>query len=125
MGRWKDGVGGGDAGDRGLRGQLARGRVAGVSDSDRIFLDPTAERSPLRRRLSARGGRLRGPIGLVDIAKARGDVFLDELEVLLHERAPSEQIIRLRKPTFTKPAPPSLRDEIAQRCRVVIQALAD
>jgi len=96
-----------------------------VSDSDRVILDPTAERSPLRRHLSARGSPLRGPIGLIDIAKARGDVFLDELEALLRLRAPSEQIIRLRKPTFTKPAPPSLRDEIAQRCRVVIQALAD
>jgi len=99
--------------------------VAGVSDTDPVILDPTAERSPLRRRLSARGARLRGPIGLVDIAKARGDVFLDELEVQLRLRLPGEQILRLRKPTFTKPTPPSLRDEIAQRCRVVIQALAD
>jgi hypothetical protein len=96
-----------------------------MSESDRVVLDPTAERSPLRRRLAARGDRLRGPIGLVDIAKARGDVFLDELETLLRQRAPQEKILRLRKPTFTKPAPPSLRDEIAQRCRVVVQALAD
>jgi hypothetical protein len=96
-----------------------------VSDSDRVILDPTAELLPLRRRLSARASPLRGPIGLVDIAKPRGDVFLDELEALLRRRLPSEPILRLRKPTFTKPAPPSLRDEIAQRCRVVIQALAD
>ncbi len=96
-----------------------------MSESAPVILDPTAERSPLRRHLAPRGGRLRGPIGLVDIAKARGDVFLDELEALLRLRAPNEQILRLRKPTFTKPAPPSLRDEIAQRCRVVIQALAD
>ena len=96
-----------------------------MSESDRVILDPTAERSPLRRRLAPRGRRLQGPIGLVDIAKARGDVFLDELDALLRLRLPNEQILRLRKPTFTKPAPPSLRDEIAQRCRVVIQALAD
>ncbi|HBZ70600.1 MAG TPA: hypothetical protein DEP35_13075 [Deltaproteobacteria bacterium] len=96
-----------------------------MSDSDRVILDPTAERRPLRRRLAARGSRLRGPIGLIDISKARGDVFLEELEALLGQRAPGEEIIRLRKPTFTKPAPPSLREEIAQRCRVVIQALAD
>jgi hypothetical protein len=125
MGRRKDGVGGGDARDCGLRDDPPRGRVTAVGDSDRVILDPTAERRTLRRRLSPRGSSLRGPIGLVDIAKARGDVFLDELEALLRLRAPSEQIIRLRKPTFTKPAPRSLRDEIAQRCRVVIQALAD
>ena len=90
-----------------------------------MVLDPTAELTPLRRQLSARASPLRGPIGLVDISKPRGDVFLDELETLLRRRLPSEAILRLRKPTFTKPAPRSLRDEIAQRCRVVIQALAD
>ena len=29
------------------------------------------------------------------------------------------------KPTFTKPAPPDLRKEIAARCDAVIEALAD
>jgi hypothetical protein len=61
----------------------------------------------------------------VDIAKARGDVFLDELERLLHEREPELELRRLRKPTFTKPAPPDLRQEITRGCRSVIQALAD
>lgn len=93
--------------------------------SEREILDPTDERRPLRRQPAARSGRLAGPIGLVDIAKARGDVFLDELERLLHEREPDLSLLRLRKPTFTKPAPQDLRDEITRRCRTVIQALAD
>ena len=96
-----------------------------MTDSDREILDPTDERSPLRRSPAARGPRLAGPVGLVDIAKARGDVFLDELENLLRAREPGLEILRLRKPTFTKPAPPDLRDEISKRCRTVIQALAD
>ena len=29
------------------------------------------------------------------------------------------------KPTFTKPAPPDVRREIAARCEAVIEALAD
>jgi hypothetical protein len=29
------------------------------------------------------------------------------------------------KPTFTKPAPADVREEIAQRCDAVIEALAD
>ena len=41
------------------------------------------------------------------------------------ERLPGVEVVRLRKPTFTKPAPPDLRAEVAERCRVVIQALAD
>ena len=125
MGRREDGIGRRDARDRDLRAGHAHGRVVAVRESDPVILDPTAEQSPLRRHLSPRTNPLRGPIGLVDIAKPRGDVFLDELEGLLRLRAQGEQILRLRKPTFTKPAPPSLRDEITQRCRVVIQALAD
>jgi len=96
-----------------------------VSQSEREILDPTDERTPLRRHPAVRGRRLEGPVGLVDIAKARGDVFLDEVERLLRAREPGLELLRLRKPTFTKPAPIDLRDEITRRCRTVIQALAD
>jgi hypothetical protein len=34
-------------------------------------------------------------------------------------------VARFRKPTFAKPAPPDVRREIAARCQVVIEALAD
>lgn len=93
--------------------------------SEREILDPTDERRALRRHPAVRSRQLVGPLGLVDIAKARGDVFLDELERLLRARAPGLELLRLRKPTFTKPAPADLRDEITRRCRTVIQALAD
>ncbi len=90
-----------------------------------VILDPTDEREPIRRPLAARSAQLGGPLGIVDISKPRGDVFCDELERLMGERLPGVEIVRLRKPTFTKPAPPDLRAEVAERCRVVIQALAD
>ncbi len=52
-----------------------------------IFLDPTAELSPMARPLLPRLSSLEGKtIGLLDIAKPRGDVFLDRLEVLFVER---------------------------------------
>jgi hypothetical protein len=60
---------------------------------------------------------------LLDIRKPRGNVFLDELEVLLAGRGHSVE--RTAKPTFTKPAPADLRGDIAQRCDAVIEALAD
>jgi hypothetical protein len=90
-----------------------------------VILDPTDERAPIGRRLATRPVRLEGPLGIIDITKARGDVFCDEVERLLHERLPDVEIIRLRKPTFTKPAPADLREEVGERCRAVIQALAD
>ena len=51
------------------------------------------------------------------------DRFLDRIEERLVERG--LRVERFRKPTFTKPAPVDLRHEIATKCDVVIEALAD
>jgi len=50
-------------------------------------------------------------------------VFLDR--VAEHLTAAGHTVERFRKPTFTKPAPIDLRHEIATKCDVVIEALAD
>ena len=87
-------------------------------------LDPTSERAPAERTRTARPAGLEGlTIGLLDIRKARGDVFLDRIDELLVARGYS--VRRFAKPTFTKPAPIDLRHEIATQCDVVIEALAD
>ena len=92
---------------------------------DTVILDPTDERKPIGRQLAARPLDVAGPVGIVDISKPRGDVFCDELELLLRTRRPGIDVIRLRKATFTRPAPADLREEVAERCKAVIQALAD
>lgn len=90
----------------------------------RVVLDPTSERTPATRQQNERPRSLDGMrVGLLDISKARGDVFLDRLEERLRERGVSVE--RFRKPTFTKPAPADLRYEISTKCDVVIEALAD
>jgi len=90
----------------------------------RVLLDPTSEQRPATRQLNARPTSLAGlTVGLLDISKARGDVFLDRLDELLHADGITTR--RYRKPTFTKPAPVDLRHEIAVQCEVVIEALAD
>lgn len=90
----------------------------------RVLLDPTAEVAPTTRPLAVRPSSLEGrTIGLLDISKPRGDVFLERLEELLRERGLSVE--RFAKPTFTKPAPSDLRREIASKCDLVIEALAD
>jgi hypothetical protein len=90
----------------------------------RILLDPTSERQLAIRSRVARLPSLAGKtIGLLDISKPRGDVFLDRLESMLRARGAST--LRFAKPTFTKPAPVDLRHEIATRCDAVIEALAD
>ena len=90
-----------------------------------IILDPTDEREAIRRELAARPEHVSGTIGLLDISKPRGNVFLDRLEALFHERLPGVEVRRYRKPTFTKPAPEDLRRKILEECGYVIEALAD
>lgn len=88
------------------------------------ILDPTGELKPAAIPLAERPPSLDARvIGLLDITKARGDVFLDHLAHRCGERG--WQVKRFSKPTFTKPAPADLRYEISQQCDVVIEALAD
>ncbi len=95
-----------------------------TTSTTRTILDPTGERSVAERSRLARPASLDGlAVGLLDIGKPRGDVFLDRLEERLTSVGAS--VKRYRKPTFTKPAPVDLRHEIATECQVVIEALAD
>ena len=89
-----------------------------------VVLDPTGERSlPVRERLP-RPATLEGlDLALLDISKARGDVFMDRLEELFAEKG--ARVKRFSKPTFTKPAPPDVRRQIAEECAAVVEALAD
>ena len=89
-----------------------------------VLLDPTAERSPATRPRLKRPARLdRLTVGILDISKPRGDVFLDRLDELLSGRG--IQVRRYRKPTMTRPAPLALRQQIAAEVDVVIEGLAD
>lgn len=101
-----------------------RGGTPRPPDTPRVYLDPTAETAPVARSLAPRPTTLEGKVvGLLDISKPRGDVFLDRLDTLLTERG--LRTLRFRKPTFTKVAPVDLRHEIATKCDVVVEALAD
>ena len=92
--------------------------------SNVTILDPTSERTPAERERGARPPALADrTIGLLDISKPGGRVFLDRLEELL--TADGARVLRFAKPTFTKPAPVDLRHEISTQCEVVIEALAD
>ena len=88
------------------------------------LLDPTAEREPVKRRRLAPPSSLDGlTIGLLDIGKARGNVFIDRVEELLSERGIT--VNRYAKPTNTKVAPTALAQQIAGECDLVVEALSD
>lgn len=87
-------------------------------------LDPTAERAPTDRQQAARPESLVGrTVGLLDISKPRGNLFLDRIGEHLTDLGAT--VRRYTKPAYTKPAPADLRHEIAATCDAVIEALAD
>ena len=89
-----------------------------------ILLDPTSERAVAKRKLVARPSSLKGKVvGLLDISKPRGDVFLDRIAERLADDGAT--VLRFAKTTYTKPAPVDLRQEVAAKCDVLIEALAD
>ena len=89
-----------------------------------ILLDPTSEIAPGKRERLPRPTELQGlTVGLLDISKARGDIFLDEIEARLSEKGLN--VKRYQKPTFARTAPVELQQEISTQCDLVIEALAD
>jgi hypothetical protein len=87
------------------------------------ILDPTSERAPQHLSVAPRLRGLEGVIGLVDISKPRGDVFLDRIQRLMEDRG--IDTLRFSKQTHTRPAPADLRHQITVQSNAVIQALAD
>ena len=63
-------------------------------------------------------------IGLLDISKPGGSLFLDRLEELLRSRYEAAEIVRLKKPTYTKNAPAQIIEQL-RAMDAVVEGLAD
>jgi hypothetical protein len=88
------------------------------------LLDPTGELDPVERQPLSKPASLDGlTLGLLDISKARGNIFLDRLDTLFTERGIT--VKRYKKPTFTRPAPVALIQQMATEVDVVVEGLAD
>lgn len=92
-----------------------------------ILVNPLDETPRSKREAAPRLDTLRGAsIGLLDISKPGGRVFLDYLERELKERYGVARIIRATKPTFTKPAPEATLERlITGGAQAIVEALAD
>jgi hypothetical protein len=80
---------------------------------------PRAAAPPAR--LASLAGR---KIGLLDISKPGGSFFLDRLEKILRERHGVADIVRARKPTFSKNAPLEIIEQL-RGLDAVVEGLAD
>lgn len=63
-------------------------------------------------------------IGLLDISKPGGSFFLDRLEQILRERFHVADVVRAKKPTYTKNAPEAVIEQL-RGLDAVVEALAD
>ena len=88
------------------------------------LLDPTGELEPAHRARLPRPKALDGlTVGLLDISKARGDIFLDRVDELLQERGVTTK--RYMKPTYARVAPTALKQQISTEVDVLVEGLAD
>ena len=88
------------------------------------LLDPTSELKPRNMKPLPRLRDVSGKIvGLLDISKPRGDIFINRLENLMTNYGVST--MRYRKPTFTRIAPVEMKQQIAIECDAIIESLAD
>jgi hypothetical protein len=88
------------------------------------YVSPIDERVREPEPLATRPAGIEGKtVALLDISKNRGAEFLDRLEE--HLRARGAKTLRFRKPTFSRPAPGELIEEIAIHGDLAIEGLAD
>ena len=76
--------------------------------------------TPPPRLASLKGKR----IGLLDISKPGGSFFLDRLEEILRTRYGAADVLRTRKPTFSKNAPQQIIEQL-RGMDAVVEGLAD
>jgi len=91
---------------------------------NRVLIDPTSEQLPPLRHRAPRLVSLKDrTIALLDISKARGDIFLDHIAEKLSQKGGA--VKRYKKPTFARVAPIDLKQEISTQCHAIVEALAD
>jgi hypothetical protein len=90
----------------------------------RTLLDPTGEHQVTVRKKAPRPVTLEGrTVGLLDIGKARGDVFLNRLDELLSARGIT--VKRYAKPTPSRLATPETRSRMTSEVEAAVIGLAD
>lgn len=88
-------------------------------------LDPTVDMASAKAGATTRLMSLAGrTIGLLDNGKINVRPFLDHVEMILRSQYSVHDVIRLRKPDFSRPAPASVLAAM-QGCDAVISAVGD
>ena len=88
-------------------------------------LDPTAEEAAVAAISAARLASLEGrTVGLLDNGKIRVRELLDHVEEMLRSQYGVAQVLRVRKPDASRPAPPEVMADL-KCCEAIISAVGD
>jgi hypothetical protein len=88
-------------------------------------LDPTAEEAAATTAGAAQLASLEGrTVGLLDNGKIRVRELLDHVEEMLRSQYGVAQVLRVRKPDASRPAPPEVMADL-KRCEAIISAVGD
>jgi hypothetical protein len=88
-------------------------------------LDPTAEEAAVTTTSAAQLASLEGrTVGLLDNGKIRVRELLDHVEEILRSQYGVAQVLRVRKPDASRPAPPEIMANL-KRCEAIISAVGD
>jgi hypothetical protein len=90
-----------------------------------VIVHPGNESVPKAATPPARLPSLKGKkIGLLDISKPGGNFFLDRLEEILRTKHGVADVLRTKKPTFSKNAPAQIIEQL-RGMDAVVEGLAD
>jgi hypothetical protein len=84
--------------------------------------EPVPTDSVLAPRLAALDGKR---LGLLDNSKPKAGRLLDAVATILHAQYGFTAMVRLCKPSASKPAAPEVIDELAKTCDLVLVGVGD
>jgi len=88
-------------------------------------LDPTAEEAAVTTTSAAQLASLEArTVGLLDNGKIRVRELLDHVEEILRSQYGVAQVLRVRKPDASRPAPPAVLAAMTE-CDAIISAVGD
>jgi hypothetical protein len=90
------------------------------------ILDPTVQAIPDETILAKRPGDLNGKtVGLLSNGKRNADTLLDAVYALLQDIYDLKGAVRLNKGNPGRPVPEQMKDELLEKCDVIITSTGD
>lgn len=90
------------------------------------LLNPISQDDIGEKYLAPRLDDLDGKVlGLLDITKNGSEIFLERVEELVRSRFDIINVVHVKKPTFSRPAPVEILINLADQVDFVIEGLAD